>query len=247
MAHLVFLHGGLHGSWCWKYVLEELQGTNSIGKILTLDMPGCGTKRSRPTSDETLTSIASELNQDIKDAGLKDVILIGHSIAGVLLPMMAAEDPSLFSKLIYLATNLPLEGESINQTMGTTVHGEDQNRVGFPLNPLTTSQEDLAMAMFGPDLSPEQLGWLMSEVAQDKTPPVLGDEPVSRKGYDGKIPATYVLTLRDPILPPGWQRRFAERALCEKVVEIDTPHEPFVSHPRLLAETLSGIIMDQSG
>jgi pimeloyl-ACP methyl ester carboxylesterase len=131
-------------------------------------MPGCGTKRSRPTSNETLTSIASELNQDIKDAGLKDVILIGHSIAGVLLPMMAAENPSLFSKLIYLATNLPLEGESINQTMGMTVHGEDPDRVGFPLNPLTTSKEDLAMAMFGPDLSPEQLGWLMSEVAQDK-------------------------------------------------------------------------------
>jgi pimeloyl-ACP methyl ester carboxylesterase len=232
MAHLVFLHGGLHGSWCWKYVVEELHGSDSIGKILTLDMPGCGTKRSRPTSNETLTS--------------KDVVLIGHSIAGVLLPIMAAEEPSLFSKLIYLATNLPLEGESINQTMGTTVHGEDPDRVGFPLNPLTTSKEDLAMAMFGPDLSPEQLGWLMSEVAQDKTPPVLGAEPVSRKGYDGKIPATYVLTLRDPILPPGWQRRFAERALCEKVVEIDTPHEPFVSHPRLLAETLSGIIMGHS-
>ncbi|MNF11871.1 hypothetical protein D3C80_2131970 [compost metagenome] len=50
--------------------------------------------------------------------------------------------------------------------------------------------------------------------------------------------ASYVLTLRDDILPPLWQRRFAERLGCEEVVEIDTPHEPFVSHPELLAEVL---------
>lgn len=242
MAHLVLLHGGLHGSWCWKYLLTELDGSEAVERVLALDMPGCGTKRSRDTSKETLASIAAELNQDIRSAGLRDVVLVGHSIAGALLPIMAAEDPRLFSQLIYLATNLPLEGESVSQTMGTTTHGQDPDRVGFPLDPLTTPQADLALAMFGPGLSGEQLAWLMGEVAQDKTPPVLGDEPVTREGYDGKIPATYILTLKDPILPPDWQRVFAKRALAEKVVEIDTPHEPFVSHPKVLAETLSQII-----
>jgi pimeloyl-ACP methyl ester carboxylesterase len=244
MAHIALLHGGLHGSWCWKPIEEALDGSNIAEKVFALDMPGCGKKRYRDSSNDSLAAIATELNQDIRDAGLRNVVLVGHSIAGVLLPMMAADDPSLFSRLIYLTTSLPLEGESINQMMGTTIHGQDPNHVGFPLDPLTTSREDLAVAMFSPDLSSAQLTWLMGEVAQDKTPPALTIEPVTRKGYDGKIPTVYILTLRDPILPPAWQRIFAERALCERVVEIDTPHEPFISHPRLLVETLGSILAD---
>jgi len=225
-------------------MLEALSRSDLTEKILALDMPGCGVKRGRDSSSETLASIVSELNQDIRDAELQNVVLIGHSIAGVLLPMMAAADPSLFSKLIYLTTSLPREGESVAQTQGTTIHGQDPNVVGFPLDPLTTSLQDLAISMFAPDLSTEQLSWLMGEVAKDKTPDVLRNEPVTRKGYDRKIPATYILTLRDPILPTKWQRVFAERALCERIVEIDTPHEPFVSHPQLLVETLSRIVND---
>ncbi|MNT14997.1 hypothetical protein D3C72_1500270 [compost metagenome] len=54
------------------------------------------------------------------------------------------------------------------------------------------------------------------------------------------IPASYILTQRDNILPVDWQRRFAQRAGAGEVIEIDTVHEPFVSHPQLLAEVVRG-------
>jgi len=242
MADLAFLHGGMHGSWCWKPLLEELSGSELVAKTLALDMPGSGTKRTRDHTAGTIASIAAELNQDIRNAGLHNVVLIGHSIAGVLLPVMAAADPGLFSKLIYLAPSLPIEGQSISELLGTKIHDEEPDCVGFPVDPVTTSKQDLQKAMFAPDLSEEQLSWLLSEAALDKTPKAVQIEPVSRKGYDGSISATYIVTLRDPILPVKWQRIFAERALCEEVIEIDTPHEPFVSHPALLMRTLSQII-----
>jgi len=245
MPHLALLHGGRHGSWCWKFLLPELAGSDSPYRTLALDMPGCGTKRSRDSSTITLAEIVAELNQDIRAAGLHDVVLIGHSIAGALLPMMAAADPSLFSHVIYLTTSLPKEGDSINKTMGTSVHGANANEVGFPLNPLTTPPADLMISMFGADLSAEQVAWVMGEVMQDNTPASVISGAVTREGYEkyaGK--KTFIVALRDPILPVPWQKIFAERAGVKKenLVEIDTPHEPFVSHPKLLAEVLRGVI-----
>ena len=242
MKDLVFLHGGSHGSWCWAPLLAEMdRRPGRFGRVLALDMPGSGAKRGRSVSDETLQSVAAELNSDIRDAGFRDVILIGHSIAGVLLPMMAAADPDLFASLIFLATSVPREGESVMDMMGNTLHGQDPDHVGWPLDP-STPPADMALAMFGPDLTPDQLTWLMAEVARDVTPPAVALQAATHAGYDGTIPSTYIVTLRDPILPAPWQRRFAERARCRTIVEIDTPHEPFVSHPALLADTLQRLV-----
>jgi pimeloyl-ACP methyl ester carboxylesterase len=243
MRDLVFLHGGNHGSWCWAPVLAELnKSPNEFGRVFALDMPGCGTKRGREVNQETLQTVVSGLNDELRSANVSGAVLIGHSIAGALLPMMVIEDPKLFAHVIYLTTSLPEEGQSIMEMMGTKLHGEDPEHVGWPANPATTPPAELALKMFDADLSAEQVAWLLSEVAQDVTPPAVAIEPVTRKGYAGLAPATFILTLRDPILPPAWQRRFAERANCKTIVEIDTPHEPFISHPALLAETLRPII-----
>lgn len=207
-------------------------------------MPGCGSKRERDTTNETLASIVAELNQDIRDAQLSDVILVGHSISGVLLPMMVAADRTLFSSLIYISASLPLDGESIYEMMGTKLHGQDTEHVGWPVDVATTPPSEMAQVMFGPGLTSEQFTWLMAEVAKEKMPHAINIEPATREGYNGTIQASYIITLRDPILPVEWQRKFADRAFCKKVLEIDTPHEPFVSHPVLLTKALEQLLTE---
>ena len=75
----------------------------------------------------------------------------------------------------------------------------------------------------------------------DTTSLWVATESISREGYSGMIPASYIITVRDNILPVDWQRRFAQRAGAGVVIEIDTAHEPFVSHPQLLADVVRGI------
>lgn len=247
MADLILLHGGNHGSWCWGPLLDELARDGAgFGQIITLDMPGSGSKRGRDNAHLDLAAIVRELNNELRGAGVTQGVLLGHSIAGVLLPMMAVEDPSLYSQLIYLATALPDEGQSIMQLLGTGRHGEDPECVGYPLDPQTSSPQEMSLAMFGQDLSGSQLSWLLDEVAQDSTPPAVALEPATRVGYGGLLPASYIVTLRDNILPPPWQRRFAERAGAGRIIEIDTPHEPFVSHPALLAGVLRELSPERS-
>lgn len=240
MADLIFLHGGQHGSWCWEPLIATLgAGRHPFDRIIALDMPGCGRKRHRDPQDASLADITRELNDELRAQGVHGDVLVGHSIAGVLLPMMAVEDPSLFSRLVYLSTAVPKEGQTIMEMLGTARQGDNPDQVGWPVDLATTSPEAVSVVIFGRDLSPAQLEWLLNEVSQDQTPPAAQFEPVSRRGYrEVGIAASYILTLRDDILPPHWQRRFAERLGCDEVVEIDTPHEPFVSHPEMLAEVL---------
>jgi pimeloyl-ACP methyl ester carboxylesterase len=243
---LVFLHGGGVGSWCWTPLLAALGTTPArFSRMIALDMPGCGTKRGRHTENETLASITRALNDELRAANIHKAAFIGHSIAGVLMPMMAAADASLFSDLIYLQTSAPKEGQTIVDLMGDGLHGEDPERVGYALDFAKTPRREFYKTLFAVDFTPEQVDWAISEARQDQTPAALGIEPVTRKGYDPSLFRTaYILAKRDPLLPPVWQRRFAEQLGCARVIEIDTPHKPFISHPALLADTLRDLIAD---
>ena len=247
MKDIVFLHGAGHGSWCWSPLLAELRKTPALfGRLITLDEPGAGNKRGQDLSKETISSIARALNDELRAAHIRNAVLVGHSLAGVLLPMMAAEDPFLFSDLIFLQTIAPKEGQTMHDQMGRGLHGEDPERVGYPFDPSNMPAPELYTALFGVDFNEEQLHWLLAEMAQDATPMALLEETVTRKGYDPALFRTvYVLAKRDPILPPVWQRRFAERLGCRQIVEIDTPHEAFISHPKLLADTLCALVSRQ--
>ncbi len=239
---LIFLHGGNHGSWCWEYLLAELKPKIADAKVILLDMPGCGAKRMRSAAGMTLADIAIELNGEVKAAGISDGVLIGHSIAGALMPMLIAEEPALYSSAVFLATCAPREGQTVAAMMGSKQHGSDPESIGFPLDPTTASNADLLKAMFCADMTDDMIDWLLSQIALDTTPEAMMMEPITRAGFAGLVPATYILTLRDGILPVTWQRLFAERLDCDHVVEIDTPHEPFITHPALLADTLSALL-----
>jgi len=88
---------------------------------------------------------------------VRNSVLGGHSIAGILLPMMAVEDPSLFSRLVYRTAAVPKEGQSIMEMLGPARQGENPEEVGWPVNLASTSPEALSVAIFGRDLSPAQL------------------------------------------------------------------------------------------
>ena len=241
---LVFLHGGGHGSWCWNPLFAELaKAPGRFGRRIALDVPGAGRKRGQDAGRETISSIARSLNDELRAAGVRSAALIGHSLAGVVMPRMAAEDPPLFADLVFLQTSAPLEGQTIADQMGTGLHGQDPDRVGYPVDIAKVSGADMFTALFGVDLDPDRLRWLLAETSKDATPRALVEEPVSRSGYDPtRFRTVYVLAKRDPILPPEWQRRFADRLGCAQIVEIDTPHEAFLSHPALLADTLRRLL-----
>lgn len=233
-----FLHGGRHGGWCWERVIAAMAGRPGVGRLAALDVPGCGIKRGRDIADITLAQAVAELNQDLRDQGLRDVVLVGHSLAGIMLPAMALADPALFRELIFLATCVPREGESVADQMGTAKHWGDPDAMGWPLDPAATPPLEMQRAMFTPDMTPADMAWIMRETQQDNWPPQVVPTRMDRTGFIGLKPVSFIVTLRDPILPQAWQGRFAERIGTTGFYSLDTPHEPFVTHPQETADLL---------
>lgn len=89
----VFLHGGGQGGWVWQETMTALhqQTGGKFARVLALDAPGCGEKRGRNTAGLDVDDVVTELLADISARGLKDVILVGHSQAGTMLPRLPFE------------------------------------------------------------------------------------------------------------------------------------------------------------
>lgn len=239
---LALLHGGQHGSWCWQRLIDHLPSEcPAWSQVLTLDVPGCGAKRGQLRAVPTLANVAAELHTELQAAGADAALLVGHSMAGTLMPEMAARAPGFYRRLVYLAACLPRRGESVMATMGGALRGLDPSTVGWPLDPQATPTLELIAAMFGPGLDAATLDHLLQQCPQDQWPLPLVHEPVALEGRALPVPATYIVTLRDAILPPAWQGRFAERAGARAMPVLDAGHEVFLTHPGVLASLLQTI------
>lgn len=239
---LALLHGGQHGSWCWERLLEHLPpACPAWDRVQLLDVPGCGRKRGQEREAPTLASVAAELHADLQANGATQVVLVGHSMAGALMPEMAALAPATYRHLIYLAACSPRRGDSVLATMGGSLRGLDTSTVGWPLAPASTPPQEMLTAMFCPGLDDATLQHVLQECVQDKWPAALARDPVAREGREVPVPASYIITARDPILPLAWQGRFAERAGARLMPTIDAPHEVFYTHPGELAALLQAL------
>jgi pimeloyl-ACP methyl ester carboxylesterase len=235
-----FLHGGGQGSWVWDDTLAALRQLTRErpARLLALDAPGCGTKRGRETSGLTIDDVTAELLADIKSAGLSDVILVGHSQAGTMLPRMVEREPGLFRHLVYLSCCAPLPGQTIIQMIGGGPHGSRPDEVGWPLDPAAVTHEQQWSACFCNDMDEATSAAFLARLGRDQWPMQTMSATDWRYAHLDAMPSTYILCNQDAILTPPWQQRFAERLKVGRVVRIDGGHQVMNSRPQALAEVL---------
>ncbi|WP_439133312.1 alpha/beta fold hydrolase [Pseudomaricurvus sp.] len=238
--NFAFLHGGGQGSWVWQETISELKtlAGENLGSVVTLDVPGCGEKRDRDTKDLTVTDIIDELIADLDKANIKDVILVGHSQAGNVMPYMAEKRPDLFRSLVYVTCSIPLPGQSVIEMVGDKIQGSDDNTVGWPVDPKTTGIRERTEIMFCNDMDAEETTCFMAKLGKDQWPA----ESYSERNWQIKpvesVPAIYIVCLQDKILPVSWQERFADRFYAQKILRVDAGHQAMNTQPKLLAKTI---------
>jgi pimeloyl-ACP methyl ester carboxylesterase len=236
----VFIHGGGQGSWVWKETIAALnvQEREAFGKIVTLDIPGCGVKRGRALEHLQPSDVARELIAEIEAAELKNIVLVGHSLGGNVMPALTDLGADLFHYLIYVSCSIPQHGQTVIELMGNGLHGSDDNEVGWPVDRKTASPLERYGAMYCNDMSEEQKAAFISNHEGDVWPMSYFDS----KHFDfetiGKIPATYVICLADGSLPIAWQKKFAERFRVERHVYIHAGHQAMITRPHALAEII---------
>jgi pimeloyl-ACP methyl ester carboxylesterase len=238
-----FLHGGGQGGWVWEQTVAALtsQTNGTFGRALTLDIPGCGAKRGRVTDALGIDDIAAELIGDIEAAGLRDVVLVGHSQAGTILPRLVRRRADLFRHVVYVSCLVPLAGQTTLSMMGSGLHGQHPQEVGWPVDPATHSINERYAAMFCNDMSALETSRFLARLGSDTWP--ASTYAASDWLYDGlaSVPSSYVVCWQDGILPAAWQERFAERVGASRLVRIDAGHQVMNTRPHALAEVLRAL------
>jgi pimeloyl-ACP methyl ester carboxylesterase len=107
----VLVHGAWHGSWCWDRVvpLLEKQGHKAVAP----DLPGHGADKS-PISEVSLQAYADRV-VDVLEAQSETVVLVGHSMGGIVISQAAECCPDRVKTLVYLSAFLLRDGESLLQ------------------------------------------------------------------------------------------------------------------------------------
>jgi pimeloyl-ACP methyl ester carboxylesterase len=231
MKTYLFLHGALRGAWLWDKLIPLLQKGGAKG--IALDLPGHG-KRENDRKGVNMSAYIKDVLSYIEKNDLRELILVGHSMSGIVITKVADEMPERIRHLVYLAAVVPRDGDALIDLL-TKERQENLRKL-----------EGKASEIYGPiaSLRPLYFTDLEGEVKdyyiKKLTPQPLAVffEKVQLKRFsDLKIPRTYILGLRDKSLPPELSRGFAER-LGVKPAEIDAGHDMMVSRAEEVAEVL---------
>lgn len=233
MKNYFFIHGALRGAWLWDRVVPLIQkkgGTNSIA----LDLPGHG-KRAAERAGVNMSAYINDVMSRIKGRDLSDLILVGHSMSGIIISKVAEEMPERIRHLVYLAAVVPRDGDALIDLL-TKERQETLRKLDGKTSEIYGPIDALRPLYFTDLPDGEEKDSLLKQL----TPQPLAAffERVSLKRFsDLKIPRTYVLGLRDKSLPPELTRGFADRLGVEPV-EIDAGHDMMVSRPEEVSEVL---------
>jgi len=232
-AHLLLVHGASHGAWCWSNVINELA---TLGVASTaFDLPGSGmdqTLRRTVTLDDYVSATIGMVDSLEAD----HVVVVGHSLAGITIPGVAAARPEKVAALVFLASVVLNTGErgidSIPEDRRGTYFDMAQDSGDYTILPAF----DNARRRFFSHLDSAQAQSAYVQLTPQPFEPYLTEVV---HGIDSlTVPAAYVLLEQDVTFKPPLAESFARKAgLVPDRMQGD--HCVMLSNPFALAEKLA--------
>lgn len=228
MTTFVLVHGAWHGAWCWDRLIPELaaRGHDSV----TMDLP-------IDDASATFTTFADVVVESCRERD--DVVLVGHSLAGMVLPLVSARRRVRLQ--VFLCAVVPkLTGMPWDDAppMGERDYGAERDDDGA----LVFRSAEVARKIFYADCSAPDVAW-----AFDRLRPL-------RNGslWDRSYPLTRWPDVRsaavtctdDLAVHADYQRAVLRDRLGVAPVELPGHHSPFLARPAALADVLAGLAAD---
>jgi pimeloyl-ACP methyl ester carboxylesterase len=106
----VLVHGSGHGSWCWRRVANPLRAQGH--RVFTPTLTGLGERAHLLSPSVNLDMHCRDVMSLISCEEIEDVVLVGHSYAGIIISLVADRMPNPLRHLVYLDAQVPKDGES---------------------------------------------------------------------------------------------------------------------------------------
>lgn len=229
VLEIALVHGSYHGAWCWDFLRPELERLGH--RVVTIDLP---------ISDPTLG--AADYAAAIDDAldPRSEPMIVGHSMAGLVIPLVAARRP--VRRLVFLAAYLPVPGKSANDQRAT-------ERIDGQLPPKILQWTDLGddVWMIGPRTAtelfyhdaPAAVARWATQRLRPQAHRVLHEVTPLEAWPD--VQSSSIVCRGDRAINPVWVRAAAHERLGVDPIELDGGHSPFVTRPAELARILDSL------
>lgn len=235
LPDLVLVHGGEHAADCWDLTVAELRRQEPAVRVLAVDLPGRG-RTPGDLATATIGEWVDSIVTDIEREGMGDIVIVGHSMAGVTVPgVVAALGFPRVREMILAAAFIPPQGQAIVDTLGGPLAWFA--RRGAKSGKPTKVPRLAARYAFCNGMSSQQREFALSRLYPESAR--IPAEPVDRNALPDDVPRSWILTTRDRALSQKSQRAsIAALGGVQDVIPVDTCHDVMISHPELLARIL---------
>ncbi len=243
MSVYVLVGGGWLGGWCWQRVAPRLrvEGHDVYPATLT----GLGERVHLASPEVDLDTHITDVVNLIEFEDLRDVVLLGHSYAGLVVTGVADRVPDRISQLVYLDTGALPDGTVLIETFPPEARRHIEQRAEdlgdgwrFPMPP----QQELATFGSLEGLNDADLELLRSRAVDQPfatfTRPLRLQNPAREALPRVGILCSLSLEEVQAIIASG-NPLFREMASPNwRFVELPTGHYPMFSRPHDLAAVL---------
>jgi pimeloyl-ACP methyl ester carboxylesterase len=203
---------------------------------VAVDLPGrSGDLQS--VAELTLSSYVDRVVAAI-DASAEPVVLVGHSLGGLVISQTAERIPEKISSLVYLCAVLLQDGQSAIDASVNDPASQLTANISFDEGAAASSVARSAVRdLFYGDCTVE---------ASERATRLLVPEPVGPASTPvhvtaerwGSVPRSYIVCTQDRAISPAQQRAMIASVGVDRVIEMDSSHSPFISQPERLATLL---------
>ncbi len=272
----VLVHGAWHGGWCWSETVRLLAEKGY--PTVVVDLPGHGINAKFPAAylaqPQNPGDLATEVSplapvtlNDYRDHVLKivrgltangsgPVILVGHSLGGATLSVVAEAEPTLIRKLVYLTAFVPVKQDAVIAYLMRPEFTTSQVPPLFAADPavvaavrINHNSSDATYvaknkAAFYNDISDAAFPAIANLLTPDEPIQAFAGKVVPTVAKWGSVPRAFIRCTLDNAIPiTGQDAMIAEADAFtpnNKFVQktLASSHSPFVSQPQLLTDTL---------
>jgi pimeloyl-ACP methyl ester carboxylesterase len=219
------MHRG--SSWDEVATVLEFHGHRVVAPDLPVDDDAAGAWDWATAAVDALRRVTHPMDDD--------VIVVGHSLTGLCLPVIGAR--RRVRRLVFLAALVPVPGETFADHLSDNPDALCFVTAGFSGDgPFGLSWESIREGFYHD--CPEALARRAFDDLRGQAFTVFTERcPIDRWP---DVPSTYILMRDDRAVGAGWAHRTVTGLPETDLIEMDGGHCPFFAQPEALAEMLNG-------
>lgn len=231
----------VHGAWAdesaWGFVRNQLA---IRANVVVVNLPAHGIDLT-PANKISLASYVKNVTAAVNDQKGK-VILVGHSMAGMIISQVAENIPSKIDKLIYVSAFLPANGEDLLSIGKKDKPGKVSENLEFSKDFITVAiKKEMIAAGVCDDCPPYMKDVLVKYHKPEPTKPLGEKVTLTAKNF-GSVPKYYITTEKDEAVPYSLQQIMIKaNGGIKKVYKMNTSHLPFVVQPAEFLKIIESI------